>query len=89
MLIKFLLTIDEHIYAMKQLTEAKLLYRIPEVAYMMGLSRAQVYRLLDLRQLDSIYIGRSRRITKGQLQRFVQAKEDLCPPVPMSLAPLP
>lgn len=53
----------------------KLAYTVEEVAEMLSVSRAHIYRLLDLRLLDSIHIGRSRRITTGQLAAFIRASE--------------
>ncbi len=53
----------------------KLAYTVEEAAALLSLSRAHVYRLLDLQELSSISIGRSRRITAGQLQDFITRLE--------------
>lgn len=53
----------------------KLAYTIDEAAEMLSLSRAHLYRLLDLREIGSIYIGKSRRITQLQLAEFVASCE--------------
>jgi excisionase family DNA binding protein len=55
--------------------ETKLLYTVVEAAEQLSLSRAQVYRLIDSRQLKSVTVGRSRRITLAQLQSFLQELE--------------
>lgn len=53
----------------------KLAYTVEEAAELLSLSRAHVYRLLDLGQLGSVSIGRSRRITATQLTEFLKALE--------------
>lgn len=53
----------------------KLAYTVEEAAELLSLSRAHVYRLLDLGQLGSISIGRSRRITSAQLSDFLKGLE--------------
>lgn len=53
----------------------KMAYTVEEAAEKLSLSRAHVYRLLDLGELGSISIGRSRRITANQLQEFLTALE--------------
>lgn len=55
--------------------EPKLAYTIEEAAKLLSLSRAHVYRLLDIGEIGSISIGRSRRITKGQLESFISNLE--------------
>lgn len=55
--------------------EDKLAYTIEEAAELLSLSRAHVYRLLDQGDLNSISIGRCRRITYGQLVEFIRSKE--------------
>ena len=54
---------------------SKLAYTVEETAELLSLSRAHVYRLLDLGELGSINIGRSRRITSGQLSQFILGLE--------------
>ena len=60
---------------MNEIRGQKLAYTVEEVADELSLSRAHVYRLLDLGELGSISIGRSRRITANQLQAFLTALE--------------
>jgi len=55
--------------------DPKFAYTVEEAAEKLSLSRAHVYRLLDLGELGSISIGRSRRITANQLQAFLTALE--------------
>lgn len=60
---------------MSQLRPEKLAYTVEETAELLSLSRAHIYRLLDQKELDSIQIGRSRRITRKQLQEFLESLE--------------
>lgn len=53
----------------------KLAYTVEEAAELLSLSRAQLYRLLDLEDLSSIKIGKSRRITYVQLEAFIKKLE--------------
>ncbi len=53
----------------------KLAYTVEEAADLLSLSRAHMYRLMDIGQIGSISIGRSRRITLKQLQAFIEAAE--------------
>ncbi len=50
-------------------------YTVEQDAGLLSLSRTNVYRLLDLGELDSVQIGRSRRVTTGQLEAFVRRLE--------------
>ena len=54
----------------------KLAYSIEEVGVLLSLSRAHLYRLMEMGELKSIQIGRSRRITRGQLETFLTKMED-------------
>lgn len=54
----------------------KLAYSVEEAAELLSLSRAHVYRLLDVQELGSITIGRSRRITASQLEEFIRRLEN-------------
>ena len=47
------------------------LLRIEEAAAWLGLSKRKTYELLSRREIESVYIGRSRRITVAALQHFV------------------
>lgn len=54
---------------------AKLAYTIEEAASLLSISRAHFYRLLDLGEIDSIQLGRCRRITRSQLLDFIRRME--------------
>jgi excisionase family DNA binding protein len=54
---------------------APLLWSVPEAAIRLGLSRAEIYRLLAARQLASLKHGRRRLIADAELRRFVAAKQ--------------
>lgn len=56
-------------------TGQKLAYTVEEAAELLSLSRAHLYRLMDVGELGSISIGRSRRITRGQLDEFISRFE--------------
>ena len=51
-------------------------YTVEQVAKMLNISRDKVYYLLRTRQLRSIKIGKSRRITDQQLSDFVASLDD-------------
>ena len=51
-------------------------YTVEQVAKMLHISRDKVYYLLRTRQLRSIKIGKSRRITDEHLAAFVASLED-------------
>ena len=53
----------------------KLAFTIEEAAELLSLSRAQLYRLIDIGDLCSIKIGKCRRITWAQLESFVSKIE--------------
>lgn len=53
----------------------KLAYTVEEAAELLSLSRAHLYRLLELGEIGSVNIGRSRRITTGQLTDFIKRLE--------------
>lgn len=48
-----------------------LLYTIPEAATALRISRTKLYELLDSGEVESIYIGRSRKIPAEGLRIFV------------------
>jgi excisionase family DNA binding protein len=50
-------------------------YTVEQVAKMLNISRDKVYYLLRTRQLRSIKIGKSRRITDAQLAEFIATLE--------------
>jgi excisionase family DNA binding protein len=51
-------------------------YTVEQVAKMLHIGRDKVYYLLRTRQLRSIKIGKSRRITSEQLAAFIATLED-------------
>jgi excisionase family DNA binding protein len=51
-------------------------YTVEQVAKMLSISRDKVYYLLRTRQLRSIKIGKSRRITDRHLADFIASLED-------------
>ena len=53
------------------MTKVPMLYTPQEVAEIMSISRSQVYNLMNGNQLESVHIGRSRRITMDQIHEFV------------------
>jgi len=53
------------------MTKLPMLYTPQEVAEIMSISRSQVYNLMNSNQLESVHIGRSRRITMDQIHEFV------------------
>ena len=50
-------------------------YTVEQVAKMLNISRDKVYYLLRTRQLRSIKIGKSRRITDQHLADFIASLE--------------
>jgi excisionase family DNA binding protein len=58
------------------LLERRLL-RVPEVMALLGLSRWQVYNLIRSGELESVKVGRSRRVPVVALDEFVaQLREE-------------
>jgi excisionase family DNA binding protein len=53
--------------------DSPLLITTKQAARVLGISRSQVYVLLKSGQLESVHIGRSRRITKEQVIDYVRA----------------
>jgi excisionase family DNA binding protein len=51
-------------------------YTVEQVAEMLHIGRDKVYFLLRTRQLRSIKIGKSRRITSEQLAAFIASLEN-------------
>lgn len=56
-------------------TGERLLYRIPEAAAMLGMSRTVIYELLTAGELSAVHIGSSVRITADSLRHFVARLE--------------
>jgi excisionase family DNA binding protein len=55
--------------------ELPILYTPVQTARIMGISRSQVYNLLKSGELNSIHIGRSRRISNSHVTQFIQSLE--------------
>jgi excisionase family DNA binding protein len=53
----------------------KMAYTIEEAAELLSLSRAQLYRLIEVEDLPTVKVGKARRITYAQLEQFVQCLE--------------
>jgi excisionase family DNA binding protein len=47
------------------------LFTVREAAQLLGLSRTKVYELIRSGDLQSLHVGRSRRIARQALDRFV------------------
>lgn len=54
----------------------KMLYTLEECGSLLSLSRSQLYRLVEQGDLESVKIGKSRRVTRAQLERFVFMLEE-------------
>jgi excisionase family DNA binding protein len=54
------------------MSDEKLLLRVGEVSHALGLSRGAVYALILDGSLPSMKIGRSRRVAKADLERWVE-----------------
>ncbi|WP_316247667.1 helix-turn-helix domain-containing protein [Nonomuraea sp. PA05] len=52
-------------------------YKVEEIAELLGVGRDKIYELIRTRQLHSIKIGRSRRITEQQLADFITSLEQV------------
>jgi excisionase family DNA binding protein len=48
-----------------------LLYTIPEAATALRISRTKLYELLDSGEIESIHIGRSRKIPADTLRSYI------------------
>lgn len=54
----------------------RLLLNIPEVAHLLGISRAKVYMLIGEGRLPSVKLDRSRRVRREDLDTFVNQLEE-------------
>lgn len=52
-------------------------FTIKQVAQILNVSRSQVYVLLKFRELDSVKIRGSRRVTESQLLTYIRRIENL------------
>ena len=55
------------------MSDFPILFTPSQVARIMGISRSQVYILMNKGQLDSVHIGRCRRITKQHIDNFIES----------------
>jgi excisionase family DNA binding protein len=51
--------------------EDRLLYRVPEVAVILNISRSKVYELFSSGDLESVKIDRSRLVRSSDLRAYV------------------
>jgi excisionase family DNA binding protein len=51
-----------------------LLYRVDDVVRRTGLSRATVYLLMSRGELESVTVGRARRVTAEGLRRWLEER---------------
>ncbi len=56
----------------------KLLLTPTEAAELLGVSRTTVYELLNAGQIESVWIGRARRIPRAVLVAYVDRLRGLC-----------
>lgn len=55
------------------MSELPMLFTPIQAAKIMGISRSHVYTLMDQGKLGSVSIGRCRRITVGQIEKFIES----------------
>lgn len=53
----------------------KLLYTVPETAEMLGLGKSKVWELVMAGEIDSILIGRARRVNRAAIDSFIEELE--------------
>ena len=53
------------------MTSMPMLFNAVQVAKIMGVSKSQVYNLMNSGRLGSVSIGRSRRVTNNQMNEFI------------------
>jgi len=56
--------------------EIKLLLKVEEAAEIFGISRTAMYLLMQRGEIKSVKIGRSRRIPRVELEKFVEELTD-------------
>ena len=54
-----------------KMTGIPMLFNAVQVAKIMGVSKSQVYNLMNSGRLGSVSIGRSRRVTNSQMNDFI------------------
>jgi excisionase family DNA binding protein len=55
------------------MSELPMLFTPIQAAKIMGISRSHVYTLMDQGRLESVNIGRCRRITANQIEKFIES----------------
>jgi excisionase family DNA binding protein len=54
-----------------EMTGIPMLFNAVQIAKIMGVSKSQVYNLMNSGRLGSVSIGRSRRVTNNQMNEFI------------------
>jgi excisionase family DNA binding protein len=54
----------------------RLAYTVKETAHLLSLSRSLVYELINAGKIETIRIGRARRITSRQLEAYINGCEE-------------
>jgi excisionase family DNA binding protein len=54
------------------MSEIPMLFNVNQVSKIMNVSKSQVYNLINNGKLESVAIGRSRRVTTSQMNRFIE-----------------
>jgi excisionase family DNA binding protein len=65
------------------------LLTVPQVAALLGISRVTVYGLINEGRLESVLLGRLRRIPRDALDEFIARLRDGRQPAGISLRRLP
>ncbi len=55
------------------MSDLPMLFNAVQVAKIMGVSKSQVYNLMNSGRLGSVSIGRSRRVTNSQMNEFIDS----------------
>ena len=54
----------------------KLAYSVINAGFLLGISKAKIYQLIDVGQLNSFKVGSRTLISRGELERFVTRSEE-------------
>jgi len=65
---------------------SRLLFAIPEAADLLSISTAQMYRLIDAGQPETVHIGRAVRVPRGAVEAFVKRLRSV-QQIPRALSP--
>lgn len=60
--------------AVRQYDGGQLAYEVPEAARVMGIGERTLWRMVADGEIDSIKCGRSRRVTRADIEAFLKAK---------------